>query len=445
MEVLAFTALSASTLAFLSARRRPPPLSNWAGNLCFSPSSLHSPTTTASLRALVAATPRLRVLGSAHSFSPCASTDGALLRLHALKDVPPPHLDEATGVLWVPGAMTYSQVVSFLRPSRWALHNLASLPHITVAGSIATATHGSGAGNGNLATAVCGLELCTADGGLLTATPASHGDDFFGMVVGLGALGVVLRVGLQLVPAFELAQDVYENLPLEAACAQLPQVLCGGYSVSLFTTWREPLFEQVWRKRHAAEGVAPQLWLGGCVRAKAQLHPIPGAPGEPCTPQLGVVGPSGDRLPHFRAEFQPSAGAELQSEYFVAAAQAADALRAVAGLRARIAPLLHVCEVRAIKGDKLWLSMAEGRDSVAIHFTWLPLESAVRAFLPDLEGVLSSFGARPHWGKVTAIGGRELAARFARMNEFKALREKMDPEGKFRSAWLDEVLGLAAT
>ena len=348
-------------------------------------------------------------------------------------------------MVWLPSWTTYGALVAFLRGSGWAPHNLASLPHITVGGSIATATHGSGARNGNLATAVVGLELVRADGAQLTATPASVGAErFAGLVVGLGALGVVLRVALQLVPDFALAQTVYEGLPLDTACARLPEVLGAGYSVSLFTTWRAPVFEQVWRKVRVEEGGAaplPASWLGA-TRATAQVHPIPGAPGEPCTPQLGAPGPAAERLPHFRFEFQPSAGAELQSEYFVAAPDAPRALRAVAALAGAIAPLLFVCEVRAVAGDALWMSMAQGRDSVAIHFTWRPMGEAVAALLPALEAALAPFAPRPHWGKVSALGGEALAARYPRMAEFKALRAELDPTGKFRNAWLDGALSL---
>jgi xylitol oxidase len=452
-HAVAFPLLALSSIAYLHNRRtsspagpsRPgAPFPNWASNVSFSPASLLAPTTTAELCALVCAHPKLRVLGSAHSFSSIASSPHALLRVDRLTDVPPPHLHGDTGVLWVPGAATYGAVCVFLRGAAWALPNLASLPHITVAGSIATATHGSGLRNGNLATHVVGLELVSSSGGIVRASRATHGALFDGMVVSLGALGVVLRVALQLVPAFELRQDVYEGLPLDAACAALPAVLGAAYSVSLFTTWGpEGVFEQVWLKRLAAEGDAPAVWMGAR-RAARQLHPIPGADGGPCTPQLGAPGPAAERLPHFRFEFQPSAGEELQSEYFVALGDAPAALRAVAGLARRVAPLLHISEVRAVAGDDLWLSTAHGRDSVAIHFTWKKREAEVRELLPDLEAALAPFGARPHWGKLSARAGAPggVAALFPKLREFLELRRDMDPAGKFLNEFLEAALGL---
>ena len=246
-------------------------------------------------------------------------------------------------------------------------------------------------------------------------------------------------------PAFDIAQDVYEDLPLEAACAALPAVLGAGSSVSLFTTWGpRAVFEQVWRKRLASEGAAPNEWMG-VRRAAAQVHPIPGASGAPCTPQLGAPGPAAERLPHFRFEFQPSAGEELQSEYFVSLADAPEALRAVAALAPRIAPLLHISEVRAVAGDSLWLSTAQGRDSVAIHFTWKRVEAEVRALLPDLEAALAPFGARPHWGKVSAAAAAPggVASLFPKLPEFLQLRKDMDPHGKFLNDFVARALGMS--
>jgi len=443
-SLAAFAIVCASSIAYLRTRRTiAEPLKNWAGNLAFAPAEVLAPVTVAELRALVVARRKLRVLGSAHSFSPIASSPYALLRLDKLADVPPPALDAASGVLWTPGRATYGELVTFLAGSRWTLPNLASLPHITVAGSVSTATHGSGLRNGNLATHVVGLELVSASGGLVRASRASHGALFDGMVVSLGALGVVLRVALQLVPAFDLRQDVFEDLPFDAALGALPAVLAAGYSVSLFTTWGPArVFEQVWRKRLAAEGEAPAEWMGAR-RAARQVHPIPGADGAPCTPQLGAPGPAAQRLPHFRFEFQPSAGEELQSEYFVALGDAPAALRAVAGLARRIAPLLHISEVRAVAADALWLSTAQGRDSVAIHFTWKLMEAEVRALLPDLEAALAPFGARPHWGKVSAAAAAPggVAALFPQLPQFLQLRADMDPNGKFLNGFVARALG----
>ena len=457
-----FAGISTAVVLLLS-RRRTLQLrrKNWCGHVQFQPECLHTPGTVEELQALVKASSQCKVVGSAHSFNSLASTTGALISLARL-DVGALQLDAATGIVWVPGALTYSQLVDSLEGTAWALHNMASLPHITVAGSIATATHGSGVGNGNLSSCVVGLELVCADGSLLRATPASHPLEFPGLVVGLGALGIVTRCALQLVPAFHLQQHCYEGLSLDSAVASFDDIMSAGYSVSLFTTWRQPAFEQVWRKclcapaplgaaaaaaaaaagggLDAAEqglgGLFPATWHGASLAA-ANLHPIPGVSSQPCTPQLGLPGHAHHRLPHFRAEFTPSAGEELQTEYFVARASAPQALLALAALRERIAPLLHICEVRCVAGDALWLSMASGRDSVALHFTWKQQWEGVRELLPAIEAALAPLDARPHWGKLCAAappggGGMPWLASYGQgAAQWAALRARMDPSGKF--------------
>lgn len=437
-------------------------LTNWSGNQTFKPTSLHQPTSLPELQALVAAARAVKVLGSAHSFSAlaCPARGGALVSLARL-DLGAPSVDERTGVCWVPGHYTYAALVAHLERAApaWSLHNMASLPHITVAGSIATGTHGSGVACGNLASCVVGLELVLADGSALRASPASHPQEWPGLVVHLGALGVVTRVALQLVPAFWVRQVCYEGLSLEAVAAAFDEIMCAGYSVSLFTTWRGPVFEQCWRKcvcaapggsgggggeEEGLEGLFPPAWHGA-TRALHNLHPIPGVSAQPCTPQLGERGPAHHRLPHFRAEFTPSAGEELQSEFFVARSDAPAALRALSALREHIAPLLHICEVRTIAADSMWLSMASGRDSVALHFTWLKQwggASGVAALLPRLEAALAPFAPRPHWGKLSSPAGWAAAgARYGEgLRSFAALRARLDPQGKFMNDALQALL-----
>ena len=456
---LLFSAVSGAVYLALARRQRTRvTLRNWCGNVLFQPSAIHHPATLASLQALVGSAARCKVVGSAHSFNTLACPSGGALISLASLALGAPALDAATGVCWVPGSFRYSELVGFLAGAPWALHNMASLPHITVAGSLATATHGSGVGNGNLASCVVGLELVLADGSLLRASPSTHPEDFAGMVVHLGALGVVTRVALQLVPAFYCRQVCYQGLTLDAAAEHFDAIMSAGYSVSLFTTWREPLFEQCWRKcvcagpagagaMEASEqglaGLFPAQWHGA-TRATQDLHPIPGVSAAPCTPQLGLPGHAHHRLPHFRADFTPSAGEELQSEYFVPRAHAPAALRAVAALRASIAPLLHISEIRCVAGDELWLSMAAGRPggSAALHFTWKREPEGVAALLPALEAALAPFDARPHWGK---LASREGSARarlsYAAFAKFQALRQRLDPQGKFLNDHLRLLLG----
>jgi len=331
---------------------------------------------------------------------------------------------------------------------------MASLPHITVGGSIATATHGSGMSLGNLSSACVGLEMVDSNGHLCKVNRETHPIDFNGYVVNLGALGVVTKVALQLVPTFEICQAVYEGLPFSVALEQLDTIMgnSGGYSVSLFTTWKDDVFEQVWRKcflvgahgdiENGGGGFSfPSSWVGGSTLAASSRHPIPGVGGETCTIQLGVPGHAHHRLPHFRMEFTPSAGEELQSEFFIPRRAAEAALRAVKALAQRVAPLLYISEIRAILSDDLWLSTAQGTGSwIAIHFTWLPDGKGVAELLPLLEEALAPFGARPHWGKVTSASMREkLPALYPNWEDFKALRRRVDPGGKFLNSHLIQM------
>ena len=417
------------------------PGTNWAGNYRYRARSLHRPSSLDALREIVAAASSVHVLGSRHSFNGIADAE-ELISLEAL------HSDEAlpAGVLVDHDARTvsfgaglkYGELVERLDDEGVALHNLASLPHISVAGAVATATHGSGVRNGNLATAVAALELVTSSGELLQVP---RGDpDFDGMVVGLGALGVVTRITLDVQPAFEVRQRVFEGLAFKALCEHFDDIVSAGYSVSVFTRWDDTA--EVWVKTRTDQPDARVGDLFGALPATADRHVIRGLDPTPCTPQLGRPGAWSDRLPHFRMGFTPSAGEELQSEYLLPRRHAVEALEAVRALADRIRPVLLVCEIRTVAADRLWMSMNHGGDSVALHFTWRPEPEAVEKLVVELETTLGRFGARPHWGKVFAAGAPEIAPLYPRHADFAALVERLDPRGAFRNAWLDaHVLG----
>jgi xylitol oxidase len=335
--------------------------------------------------------------------------------------------------------MRYGEVATLLQEAGYAIPNLGSLPHISVAGAIATGTHGSGMTVGNLASAVAGLEMVTADGSLVRLDRDEDRDRFCGSVVSLGALGVVTAVTLDIGPTFEVRQWVYDDLPWAAVENDIEEVFAGAYSVSLFTDWRSESFQQVWLKDRVDTGrltVAPARWLGATL-ADGPRHPVPGMPTENATEQLGVPGPWLGRLPHFRMEFTPSSGEELQSEYLLPRGHAVEALAAVGSIRQHVSPLLQICEVRTIAADDLWLSPSYGRDTVAIHFTWVPDMQGVLSVLARVEEKLEPFEPRPHWGKVFTTGGDELVKRYDRYGDFVELMGHFDPTGKFRNEQLD--------
>ena len=404
-------------------------LVNWAGNYTYRAARVHAPASLDELRRLLATAPRIRVLGTRHTFTAMGDSD-ELVRLDRLPAAI--EADPAAGTVSCGGATTYGELATALDGQGLALHNLASLPHIGVAGAIATATHGSGDAHGNLATAVTALELVTSAGDVLTLRRGDEGFD--GAVVHLGALGAVTRVTLATQPAVPVRQRVFEGLGWAALDEHLDAIFASGDSVSVFTRWGDDV-DQVWVKRRGEEDVAPDA-LFGARAATVERHPIIELDPVNCTAQLGRPGPWWDRLPHFRMGFTPGAGEELQSEYFVGRPDARAAIAAVRGLAARIRPLLLVTELRTIAADELWMSPHFHRPSLGLHFTWRRDPAGVAEVLPALEAALAPFGARPHWGKVFA--GRP--PRPARADDFVALAAALDPRGAFRNAWLSAQL-----
>ncbi|MEV4465718.1 FAD-binding protein [Micromonospora echinofusca] len=409
------------------------PRRNWAGNVRYAARRHHAPSSLDELRRLVAGSERLRVVGTGHSFNRLGDTTGDLVSLAGLPAAVA--LDPDRRVVTVPAAMRYGDLASWLHARGYALANLASLPHISVAGAIATGTHGSGETIGNLASAVAGLELVTAGGDLLTVDRAADGDTFAGMVVSLGALGVVTRVTLDVVPTFDIRQYVRLGLPRSA----LDAALASAYSVSVFTDWRSARLREVWVKQRADAAPLPADWLD-TTPADGQRHPVPGMPARNCTPQLGEPGPWHERLPHFRLGFTPSSGDELQSEYHVPRASAAAALAALDPVAHLIAPVLQVCELRTVAGDGLWLSPNDGRDSLAVHFTWTADAAAVLPVVAAVEERLAPFAPRPHWGKVFGLAPAAVAAAWPRYADFLDLARRLDPAGTFRTDLLDHYL-----
>ncbi|HBY63244.1 MAG TPA: FAD-binding protein [Solibacterales bacterium] len=407
-------------------------LTNWAGNLTYSTDRLHEPRTVDEVRALVRAHGRLKALGTRHCFSSIADSAHNLVSLQRMNGVA--ELDAAARTVTVEAGVRYGELCVYLHDKGFALANLASLPHISVAGACSTATHGSGETVGNLACAVAGIEFVNAAGDLVKLTRAADGETFQGAVVGLGALGVITKVTLEVQPAYSMRQWVYQDLPLEQAREHFDAIQASGYSVSLFTDWRRRVMNEVWVKSRR-EFDAPAEWFGG-KRASRNLHPIAELPAENCTEQMGVPGPWYARLPHFKMGFTPSAGKELQAEYLLPRKHAVEAILAMDRLRDRIAPHLLISEIRTVAADGLWMSTAYRQPSVAIHFTLKPDWPAVRQLLPEIERELGPFGPRPHWGKLFAVRGAALRQRYEQADAFVALARRHDPKGKFQNEYL---------
>lgn len=431
--------MAGSMLSRLShSQQQPAPRENWAGNITYSTDRVYTPASITEAQDVVKRCDKLRALGSRHSFNTIADSNANQISLQHLDQI---EIDDKAHTVTVGAGIKYGQLAPVIDAHGYALHNLASLPHISIAGAIATATHGSGLHNGNLATAVSALEIVTADGQILHLSREKDGDQFPGAVVHLGALGVLTRVTLNLLSTYQVAQSVYHNLSFDHLKDHFDDIFGAGYSVSLFTDWQNHRATQVWIKRRVeGDGMGWLAEFYGAKLATEKLHPIEGHTAEACTEQQGIPGPWYERLPHFKMNFTPSSGRELQTEYLVPRDRGYEAILAVEKLRDRITPHLFITELRTIAADALWMSTAYQRPSLAIHFTWKPEWPEVRQILPLIEAQLASFGPRPHWGKLFTVSPARLQAQYARLAEFKALAQRVDPGAKFRNEFLSKNL-----
>jgi alditol oxidase len=403
---------------------------NWAGTHEYTAPRIVTAATVDEVRAAVAGRGPVHALGTRHSFTDLPDTSGTLIDLAGLSGMF--SLDAEASTVDVAAGTRYGELALWLDERGYALHNLGSLPHISIGGATATATHGSGNGNGVLTSAVRGIRYVGADAEL---HEVRRGDaDFDALAVGVGAFGVIVSLTLEVQPTYRARQDVYRDVSWDAALAQFDDITGAGYSVSVFTRWEPELLGDVWVKTRlgADDDPVPDALLNGARVVEA--NPLEGLPD--LTELGGVPGPWMLRLPHFRLDGKPSFGDEIQSEYFVARADAPAALNAMRALADAIQPVLFVSELRTAASDDLWLSGAYQRDFLAIHFTWHNDPDGVRAVLPLIEEALAPFHARPHWGKLHLFDADDIARVHPRLADARAVFERLDPARRFANAHL---------
>jgi len=442
---LCSAALSTHVLSPLLAWAQGEKLRNWAGNVTYGTERLTAATSLKDVQDFVKNQIKLKVLGPRHCFNDIANSTDQFLSLTPMNEVVA--LDPGVRTVTVEAGMTYGQLCPYLDGKGWALHNLASLPHISIVGACMTATHGSGEKNGNLSTAVSALEFVDATGNVVKLLRQKDGDAFRGAVVGLGALGVVTKITLNVQPRFMMQQYVYQNLPLKELTTHFDVIESAAYSVSLFTDWRSESINEVWlkvRMENDPRFDAPPEFFGA-KRATKNLHPIIELSAENCTEQMGVPGPWYERLPHFRMGFTPSAGKELQSEYFVPRQNAVEAILAIQRLHDQVSPYLMISEIRTIAADDLWMSPCCQQPSVAIHFTWKQDWPNVSKVLPVIEKELAPFHPRPHWGKLFTFSAKQLQSSYSNLPAFVDLSRKYDLQGKFQNEFLRMYIFTAAS
>lgn len=435
-SALAVTPLIAPFESYAQDKR----LKNWAGNIEYSTNNVFYPKSAKEVQSLAKKLNNARALGTRHCFNTIADSRNNLISTRDLNKVI--SINTTANTVTVEGGIKYGELSPYLDEKGFALHNLASLPHISVAGSCATATHGSGVKNGNLASAIRALEIVTANGTIIELSAEKDGEKFNGAVVGLGALGIVTKVTLAIQPSYKMRQNVYLKMPMAELENHFDEIVSAGYSVSLFTDWQSDTINEVWIKRRDEDGNnyngIPEFF--GAKAATKNMHPIADLSAENCTEQMGVPGPWYMRLPHFKMGFTPSSGKELQSEYFVPHRHGVEAIRAISKLGKQVGPHLFITEIRTIAADNLWMSPCYKQDSVTIHFTWKQEAEDVAKLLPLIEKELSPFNAKPHWGKVFAMPPKILQSRYERLNDFKKMIALYDPHKKFMNEFLHAAL-----
>ena len=415
-------------------------LKNWAGNLEYSTGNVHYPKTVDQVKEVVKKCSKLKALGSRHSFNKIADSTENQVSLKELNKVV--SLDKEANTVTVEGGLRYGELAPYLHENGYALHNLASLPHITIAGACATATHGSGVKNGNLSTGVSAIEFINAAGDLVALSKKKDGEEFYGAVVGLGAIGIVTKLTLDLQPTFNMKQVVYRNLPMSELKNNFDNIEAAGYSVSLFTDWKNKNINEVWIKSRVENGdtatAASELY--GAKLATQNMHPVEDQSAENVTEQMGVSGPWYERMPHFKMGFTPSTGKELQSEYFVPIEHAYEAMVAIEKLHEKITPHLFISEIRTINADNYWMSPCYKKACIAFHTTWKQEVETVMNLLPLIEEILAPFNAKPHWAKLFTMSPSVLQSRYEKLGDFKQLINQYDPNGKFRNDFLSKNL-----
>lgn len=412
-------------------------LTNWAGNLIYSTNKLNNPKSNEQVRNFIRTHDKFKVLGTRHCFNTITDSKDEFLSLSHID--PAITIDRDNLIVTVAAGIRYGELAEYLFKNGFALHNLASLPHISIAGACATATHGSGNKNGNLSTAVAAMEIITAAGDVIALSRKKNAEQFYGVVVNLGALGVVTKITLDIQPTFMVRQDVYENLAMQQLESHFDEIMSAGYSVSLFTDWQNKNFSEVWIKRKVVNGtnLTAENSFYDAKPATRNLHPIADISAENCTIQMGIPGPWHERLPHFKMGFTPSSGKELQSEYFIPRQYAYKAIAAIEKLHEKITPHLMISEIRTIDADDFWMSPCYKQPSAAIHFTWKQDWVTVKKLLPLIEESLMPFNVRPHWGKLFTISPQQLKLLYPKHGDFLQLIRHYDPKGKFRNEFLN--------
>ncbi|PCE22339.1 FAD-binding oxidoreductase [Paraburkholderia acidicola] len=426
---------------------------NWSGYVSSPKATVKTPGSrdelVGVLRSAAGSQAPVRVVGAGHSFSPLAQTDGVILSLDQLQGLI--HIDETRRVARVHAGTRLYTLGAALAEHGFAMENLGDINVQSIAGATSTGTHGTGITLGNLATQIAALRFTTPDGNEVVASPDENADLFEGGRIGLGVLGVLTEIDLNLVPSFKLKLQ-RAKMDLEECLAQTDSLIANNRSFELYwlphtdtvltKAWNvtdEPVDQMHW-KRYVNEELLENTAFGllcGLGKTVPSLCPSisrfcaslvsPGQQVDPSHSSLSTVR---------RVRFN-------EMEWSVPAHRGADALREIKAFIARKSfPLMFPLEYRWVRGDDIWLSPDYGRDSVRIsvhQYVGMPYE----AYFSGVQAICMNHGGRPHWGKVHALTAQDFSKLYPRWDDFLALRERMDPQGRFLTPYLRDLFGLS--
>lgn len=427
---------------------------NWSRSASVRPQRIEFPRTVAAVqRAVRAAAGRgmpVKAIGAGHSFTGIAVAPGLLLDLTDLTGLVSADRDRSRVTL-LAGTRLH-QVPALLAPYGWAMPNLGDIDRQSIAGAISTGTHGTGRDFGGIATQVVGVRMVTADGELLVVDEQQNSELLPAVGLGLGALGVLVEVTLQCVPAFllhaveapEPLADVLGSLDERVESADHFEFYWFPHTDRAMTKTNTRLPESAVRRPLSAASrwmddvvVGNGLHEVACSVAKAIPATIPAI-------NRASVKMWGDRefIDASHRVFATERSVRFREMEYALPAQnvrpAFDALRTL--VDARGWKISFPVEVRFAASDDLWLSTAYGRESgyIAVHRYWRddPTE-----YFSEVEQIMSSFGGRPHWGKMHTLDAAALRERYPRFDDFIALRDRLDPTRMFQNRYLARVLG----
>lgn len=405
-------------------------LANWGGNLAFEQAEVVKPKTISELAEMVRVN-KVRPVGTLHSFSPIAKGEGLLMSTANLAIKP--ELDSDRSVVRFGAAMRFGELALFLEQNGFALRNMGSLPHISVAGAAATGTHGSGDKNQILSSSLTSFSYLNHEGELIKVEKQDPLFEAFRL--GLGAYGIWVEAELSIVPSFQIRQDIFLEIPWSYFLEDPSRLTSAGYSVSLFGKWGTSTISQTWVKSEVEDPRAG-VPIAAIAPEQNSKRELADGVGDNLTEQGGKPGPWLHRLPHFRLDASPSAGNEIQTEYFFTRDKIAHAIEAVHSVAGKINPVLIISEIRSIAQDDAWLSPMRRGDSIALHFTWKNEPELVDIAVQELEKVLAPMEPIPHWGKVHHFTQSDLERAHPMLSKAREQFENADPSGKFSSDYL---------